>query len=384
MAVSRPASRPAKKSTPPARSSGGARTSAPKRQAPVKTQASKKTGPKSTDSTALSSEAKNSGGAGASKSEDASRVDSITQGLWDTASIGFNGWDANKDKFLTNNEIERALKNKNLSPEKKAALETLRGRQSQLEEKHNDEYLDENNGISRDDLRATRNEKSQDTRIMEEQYKIEHGLATEPESVKKKAAANPDSPADLRDKIGTHDYYAERYKDFRRRNPSEKAPDYYMNYGLKYFDRFSELKPDVSSPTKKWIDKTAVKLQEKMEAPNTRNGKAFANMERSPEKFKEFAYGTHPSAYLEGGLANVPINDLRKIPFVPDVKDLATPDGVAQGVETGIGYGKIQGKRAIQTGKVVGGVLKNEAKRRAFNMIPKVLPHVLDLATWGR
>lgn len=283
--------------------------------------------------------------------------------LWDTASSGYGGWDCDHNGYLTEKEIEKALKSENLTSEQKAALETLRGRQSQLEEMHNDEYGDENNGVSRADLTAMRDARNQDTAIMETQYQLEHELATEPSSIGRKAAANPNKPADLGDKIGTRDYYLERYKDFRRRNPGDKAPDYYLNYGLKYFDRFSALRPMVSNPTQKWIDKTAVKLQQKMEAPNAANGANFAAMERDPEKFKDFAYGTHPSAYLEGGLANVPPQDLGTIPFVPDVGDLATVDGVSQAVETGIGYGKIQGGRVIRGGARAAGSVARKLKR---------------------
>lgn len=156
--------------------------------------------------------------------------------LWSTAKSRFGGWDKDGDGFVTNKEVETALKRQNLSTNEKAALETFRGRQSQLEESHNDEWGDENNGTSLKDIDAFRTAGDGEAKRLQEQFRIEQGLALEPRSVKDRALANKDAPADLNDKIGTRDYYIERYKDFRRRNPGEKAPDYYLNYGLKYFD----------------------------------------------------------------------------------------------------------------------------------------------------
>jgi hypothetical protein len=250
--------------------------------------------------------------------------------FWSLALSAQTKFDQDKDGHLTDDEVEKALGRKNLPIDQKATLETLRGKQDGLEELHNDEFGDENDGTTREDLLAMKNSKSQDARLMAEQFGVEKGLAAD----KKKPST--DRPADLTSKIGSRDYYIERYKDFRRRNPDKAAPPYYMYYGIKYFDRFQALKPDVQPETRDWIDKTARKLHEKIEQRNS--GASFAELERNHEEFKQFAYESHPSAYLEGGLKNVPVQDLAKIPFVPDSDDLLSVDGVIQAGKTGVGY----------------------------------------------
>lgn len=255
------------------------------------------------------------------------------EALWSTARAKFGSWDGDRNGHLTNTEIETALKRQNLGVNERSALETFRGRQNQLEESSNDEWGDENNGTTLKDLNAFRTAGDGEAQRLQEQFRIEQGLALEPQSVKDRALANRDSPADLSEKIGTRDYYIERYQDFRRRNPGEKAPDYYLNYGLKYFDRFHENKDQLQPVSQGWVDRTGVALQEKMEGRN--NGAQFARLERTPDQFKRFAYDSHPSAYLDSGLQHVPYGDRIRIGMTPDSSDLLTMDGVKQAVHTG-------------------------------------------------
>ena len=281
------------------------------------------------------------------------------QDFWETSLTHHAKWDQNQDGFLSNQEIEEQLKNKNLDSAESASLETLRGRQKDLQAGHNDEFAWEKRGITPEDLKSAQNSQRQQTQIMQEQFLIEYQLA---EDKRERGSAEPGSkPADLREKIGTRDYYLERYKDFRKRNPDEKAPTYYLNYGLKYYDRFDGLKSTVSELTQEWITRTASTLQEKMETANFEDGKKFADLERSPEEFKEFAYDSHPSAYMEGGLSSVPLSDLVRIPFVPNASDVLSPIGLSQGVTTGLLYANevTQGmvKTVLSAAKAAIGVL---------------------------
>lgn len=263
----------------------------------------------------------------------ASNGNSSGEALWSTAKAKFGAWDGDRDGHITNKEIETALKRNNLSTTERAALETFRGRQSEMESAHNDEWGIENNGITLKDFNAFQTAGDGEAERLQEQFRIEQGLALEPQSVKDRALANRDNPAQLSDKIGTRDYYIERYQDFRRRNPGEKAPDYYMNYGLKYFDRFHANKDKLQPVSQAWVDRTGVALQEKMEERNT--GTQFAALERNPDTFKKFAYASHPSAYLDSGLQHVPYGDRIKIGMTPDKSDLLTLDGAKQAVHTG-------------------------------------------------
>jgi hypothetical protein len=275
--------------------------------------------------------------------------------LWSTAKSKFGAWDEDRNGHLTNNEIEIALKSKNLSINEKAALETLRGGQSQLEESNNDEWGNENGGTTLKDLDAFRTAGDGEARRLQEQFGIELGLASEPQSVRERARAKSESPADLSGKFGTRDYYIERYKDFRRRNPGEKAPDYYMNYGLKYFDRFHALKDQLRPVSQGWVDRTASNLQKEMEGCN--DGASFAQLERNSDSFKSFAFGSHASAYLDAGLQHVPYGDRVKIGMTPDTSDLMTVDGAKHAIHAG-GVVVAQDIRngAVAVGKWVGGL----------------------------
>lgn len=247
----------------------------------------------------------------------------------------FSKWD-NGDGFLTKVEVEKALENQNIAPEEKAALETLRGRQKQIQNFSKDEYPVERSGMTQKDIQQFQNGGGQDAKLAEEQYKIEFGLASESKELGEKARQNPNQPASLETLKGSRDYYIERYKDFRRRNPEAEAPDYYLNYGVKYLDRFGELKPNLSPQGQEWLDKTRVNLQQHMQDKIAQDPAAFAEMERNPEAFKNFAYATHPQSYLDAGLRNVPYADRIRIGLTPDGSDLLTKDGVYQAVETGV------------------------------------------------
>ena len=253
------------------------------------------------------------------------------QNLWSTARNRFGSWDSDRNGHLTNREVESALRQGNLSVNERAALQTLRGRQSELQSANNDEWGRENDGATLRDLNAFRNAGDGEARRLEEQFRIERGLALEPQSVRDRARAN--GPADLSNRIGTRDYYIERYRDFRRRNPNEQAPDYYLNYGLKYFDRFHAQQDQLQPVSQGWVDRTGVALQESMESRRRQGG--FAQLERNSEAFRGFAYGSHPDAYVNSGLHDVPMADRIRIGLTPDISDLATADGLSQVWQTG-------------------------------------------------
>ena len=99
-----------------------------------------------------------------------------TTDFWSIALSTQKKFDQDKDGHLTDNEVEQALKRRDLSADQKAALETLRGKQEDLEELSNDEFGDENDGTTGKDLQALKNGKSQNARLMVEQFKIERGL----------------------------------------------------------------------------------------------------------------------------------------------------------------------------------------------------------------
>ena len=139
-------------------------------------------------------------------------------------------------------------------------------------------------------------------------------------------------PAEVR--TPSNDYYQQRYDDFVRRNPGVTPPDYYLNYGQKYLEKFSALGPkDMSPAGLAWRDKTLKALQEAMESKRAEDPVAFAQLERDPEAFKKFAYDSHPDAYVSSGLFSLPAQDLVKIATTPELRDLLGKDGVKQTVD---------------------------------------------------
>jgi uncharacterized protein YqjF (DUF2071 family) len=143
-------------------------------------------------------------------------------------------------------------------------------------------------------------------------------------------------PADCVDQIGTGEYYNLRFQDFSRRHQLLAPPNYYLEYGLKYFRRFQALSEKLTEAGKGWVVRTARLLQEAIEARRKEDPTEFDVLEQESAAFQDFAYGTHPTAYLEGGLAGLPPEDILLIVNAPDAKDLLTNEGIKQVVETAL------------------------------------------------
>lgn len=139
---------------------------------------------------------------------------------------------------------------------------------------------------------------------------------------------------------GSSDYYQQRYDDFVARNPGVDPPDYYLGYGQKYAERFSSLDGrDLSPEGLAWRDATLVALQQAIEDKRTEDPEAFAELERDPEAFRRFAFGTHPDAYVESGLYDLPVQDLLVIAGTPDINDVLSQEGIDQSLITARMFG---------------------------------------------
>lgn len=115
-------------------------------------------------------------------------------------------------------------------------------------------------------------------------------------------------------------------------------PDYYLCYGYKYAMRFTnELFPELSPRGKTWLITARLNLQLAIEQRLLRDPEEFAALERSPDDFRDFCFGSHAVAYLDAGLANLPLGDLALIGTTPDIGDLFTTAGMAQVVEVAFG-----------------------------------------------
>ncbi|MBP6865167.1 MAG: RHS repeat-associated core domain-containing protein [Candidatus Didemnitutus sp.] len=114
------------------------------------------------------------------------------------------------------------------------------------------------------------------------------------------------APAEL---IGTRDYYLFRDKNAPDSFKRGKGPNYYTEYGLKYYDAFQKLKQWAGSDRPaltSFVDKTAVALQVALEQALRDNPSVGANR----QLLLEAAFNSHSDAYRQGGAGNLSVNDL--------------------------------------------------------------------------
>lgn len=146
-----------------------------------------------------------------------------------------------------------------------------------------------------------------------------------------------DVPAPV--EVGTREYYQQRLADFQARNPGVEPPDYYLGYGDKYMQRFAELDgTDLSPEGLAWRDRTTEALQSAIEDYRIRDPQGFAELERDPDAFRRFAFASHPDAYVDSGLYELPVQDLTVIALTPDIGDVLSQEGIDQ---TKITIGKL-------------------------------------------
>jgi uncharacterized protein YqjF (DUF2071 family) len=143
-------------------------------------------------------------------------------------------------------------------------------------------------------------------------------------------------PADLVAQIGQLGYYRSRHDDFIDRCPGLLPPPYYLEYGQKYCERFHLLRGRLSPVGQGWIQRTLQILQRRIEDRRALDPGAFSLLEHDGAGFRRFAYGTHPEAYIEGGLALLPPEDVLLVMQTPDARDLLNHDGIEQIVRTAL------------------------------------------------
>ncbi|WP_042263633.1 hypothetical protein [Paraburkholderia heleia] len=120
-------------------------------------------------------------------------------------------------------------------------------------------------------------------------------------------------------------------------------PSYYLSYGYYYCSNYGAyLKPTLSKAGSDWLDNARWQLQSNMEdglhlnmiqdgiqmASKIEGNGSFSipevkryQLELKDKIFKDFAFNTHPLAYLDAGLANLPMSDLFKIGGQPSVEE---------------------------------------------------------------
>jgi len=127
--------------------------------------------------------------------------------------------------------------------------------------------------------------------------------------------------------LGSEHYYSWRAEDFMTRCSEFDIPEYYMEYGDKYANRFKyETRPKLSEAGQRWLDRVLRCLQEFME--NQLSQFPFIELDR--EAFTRFAFESHVCAYQTAGFKDLPFQDLILIAFTPDIRDLFRENGRKQ------------------------------------------------------
>jgi hypothetical protein len=123
-----------------------------------------------------------------------------------------------------------------------------------------------------------------------------------------------------------------------------KPPSYYISYGHYYCSHYgAELFPKLSPAGKAWLILARKFLQKNMEngleqnmlknSVEMRSQKPGSGgfkmdvkrfkLELNDKFFKKFAFKTHPLAYLDGGIAHLPPEDLFNIMRQPNLQEWA-------------------------------------------------------------
>lgn len=158
-----------------------------------------------------------------------------------------------------------------------------------------------------------------------------------------------------------------RYADFMKRHTStcgHLPPAYYRAYGYYYCSRFGTyLLPSMDSKEgKRWLKSARRYLQEYMDnglgqnnkgteiyLPSKLNEKASQKMsfakqtvELSDKTFKTFAFKSHVPAYIDGGIEDIPFDDLLKIICEPNIQEWMDIETFQQAIQVAeIVYPKI-------------------------------------------
>ncbi|MDR0776728.1 MAG: hypothetical protein LBE81_08840 [Azonexus sp.] len=146
----------------------------------------------------------------------------------------------------------------------------------------------------------------------------------------------------------------------RHRGCTHVPPAYYVSYGYYYCSTYgTKLMPRLRPLGQKWLSDARKLLQRNMEkglkdnmdgdiinvpcktAPNRGMNNipcAHLKLEIDEDKkitFKEFAFKTHAPAYLDAGLADLHMTDLRKIGMQPNIEEWGDIDTWEQAIDSG-------------------------------------------------
>ena len=95
----------------------------------------------------------------------------------DVLSDSFDQFDIDNDGHISDTEIDENLSKAGITADQKASLETLKEFNSDLEEYSNDEYLDENDGVTKADLDKFSQTYDEDRQEVDRDFRVEQARA---------------------------------------------------------------------------------------------------------------------------------------------------------------------------------------------------------------
>lgn len=149
-----------------------------------------------------------------------------------------------------------------------------------------------------------------------------------------------------------------RYADFMKRHTKECGhlpPTYYRAYGYYYCSRFGAyLLPSMTSiVAKNWLKDARLYLQKYMdlglgqnnigteiqlisklnEKANQKMSYKKQSIELDDKTFKTYAFSSHVPAYIDGGIENVPLEDLLRIISEPNIQEWMDVETMQQAIQ---------------------------------------------------
>lgn len=132
------------------------------------------------------------------------------------------------------------------------------------------------------------------------------------------------------------EYYRLRAEDFKSRHVGcgHTVPDYYMNYGYKYCERFTnETAQNLSPQGKRWLKRVRCELQIFIEEELKKDPKL--ELRDDGRRLRGLAFDSHPKIYTEAGLGCLPVGDVPDIVGTPDGAEWKNSETWSQAASTG-------------------------------------------------
>ncbi|MFN3151569.1 CARDB domain-containing protein [Bremerella sp.] len=196
------------------------------------------------------------------------------------------------------------------------------------------------------------------------------------------------SPTPYDGTFGDARYYRFRHQDFLNRfcggnatgcAPGVQPPDYYLDYGDKYLNEFANDRDNYSPEGQAWIDRTRAELQKQLEQGLLND----PSMETDSQRFRDFAFDTHPDAYIKSGLFDLPWSDYWEIVWTTGEDSVFTTEGWEQIWDVGVEYLDTMYEDLSTTLEVIGNDI-TDALRNKFNELKDITQQIVDeLSSWG-